>query len=306
MKNILITGGCGFIGSNLTVRLTEKKNKIRLLDNFSSNSRYSKSKYCEVIKGDICDKKTALKACKGMDVVIHLAASGSVIDSVADPLKNFQVNSAGTLNMLKSAVDMNVKKFIFASTGGALIGDAELPVTEISLPKPISPYGASKLCGEGYCNAFSKSYGIKTICLRFGNVYGPCSDNKKGVITNFIKSIIKKEPMKVYGDGKSSRDFLFVDDICQGIISAISKKWPSPCVLHLGSGVETTISDLAKLIIKTAGLDNYNIKHFPIRKGEVVRNFSSYSKARKILNFTPKFTLDKGIKSTYLWFKENI
>ena len=135
---------------------------------------------------------------------------------ITDPERNFEVNVQGTLNVLRAAVGAGVRRFIFASTGGALIGDATPPVSEQSLPKPISPYGASKLCGEAYCHAFAKSYGLETVCLRFGNVYGPHSAHKKGAVTVFIKALMTGEPIVIYGDGSASRDYVHVEDSAAG------------------------------------------------------------------------------------------
>jgi UDP-glucose 4-epimerase len=305
-RSVLVTGGAGFIGSNLVRRLLEKGFSVRVLDNFIQNTRHYLEKLdLEIIEGDIRDKETVLQAARGSDVIIHLAAFGSVVDSVTDPFLNFEVNVKGTLNVLDSAVKAGVKKLIFASTGGALIGNATPPVSEQSLPKPISPYGASKLCGEGYCHAFSSSYGLQTVSLRFANVYGPNSGHKKGAITAFIKALLRDEPIVIYGDGSASRDFLYVTDLCQGILLAVEKEFHEVAtVLHLASGVETTISQLANSLISISTRSRHQVIFKPARPGEVERNFAEYRLAREVMSFEPHYMLQDGLRLTWEWYKD--
>ena len=206
------------------------------------------------------------------------------------------------VNVLNIARESNVQRLIFASTGGALIGDAEPPVNENSLPKPISPYGASKLCGESYCHAFSKSYDITTVALRFGNVYGPHSAHKQGAVTKFIKSLLKDEPIVLFGDGSASRDYVFVDDLCEGIKSAIKAEIKSAETFHLASGVETSVLELANNLFEIAGKPKHPIDFRSARRGEVTRNFANYDKAASVLGFQPNYSLGKGLKLTWDWF----
>jgi UDP-glucose 4-epimerase len=241
----------------------------------------------------------------GHEIVVHLAAFGSVVDSVSAPEVNFEHNVFGTFNVLRAAKEAAVNKVIMASTGGALIGEAEPPVDEQSLPKPISPYGASKLCGEAYCHAFAKAYGLNTVALRFANVYGPYSAHKKGAVTAFIKAIMRGEPMVIYGDGSATRDFLYVDDLCDGICQAIEAELPPGEVLHLASGVETSVLDLAKRVAAAAGAPDHPIKFKPPRPAEVSRNFARYDRARKKLGFEPQWSLRKGLEETWRWFLDN-
>ena len=164
------------------------------------------------------------------------------------------MNARGTLVTLEEAARAGARRFVFASTGGALIGDAPTPVDESSLPRPISPYGASKLCGEGYCHAFRGSYGLETVALRFANVYGPRSEHKKGVVTTFVKSALRAEPLVIYGDGSATRDFIYVDDLCAGIAAALASP-AAEGVIHLASERETAVSELARLVIDITGAD---------------------------------------------------
>lgn len=302
VDKVLITGGRGFIGVNLAQRLGAECN-VRILDNCS---RVSPTGWDDVngefIEGDILDEEALAAAMAGVSQVIHLAAYGSVIESLKDPRANFETNARGTLNVLHAAVKAGVQRFIFASTGGALIGDTEPPVHEQSLPKPISPYGASKLSGEGYCHAFAKAYGLETICFRFGNVYGPHSAHKKGAVTAFIKALLQGEPIVIYGDGTASRDYIHVEDLCDGIIKGLYADITEPEIFHLASGRETQIVELAEMLRKVAHRPNHPILFRESRRGEVVRNFADYKKAATALGFSPTVKLEEGLSSTWQWY----
>lgn len=300
----LITGGRGFIGVNLVQALKTQMN-IRVLDNLKRSSPTGWSfDDVEFVRGDILDPSTLKHAFLGVKKVVHLAAYGSVVESIANPIDNFLINAQGTLNVLQASVSAGVEKIIFASTGGALIGDAEVPVRENSLPKPISPYGASKLCGEAYCHSFSKSYDLETVSLRFGNVYGPHSAHKKGAVTVFIKALMNDEPIVIYGDGQASRDYVYVDDLCCGISSALNTRTSGNEVFHLGSGRETTVLNLAKTLCEVAGKPNHPIHFKPHRQGEVTRNFADYKKAKLNLKFAPIWDVEEGLAATWKWFKQ--
>ena len=259
----------------------------------------------DVIVGDILQPESIALAMAGIDCVIHLAAFGSVIESIENPLPNFRVNVQGTLNVLHAAYAAGVRKVVFASTGGAVMGDTPPPVSEVSVPRPISPYGASKLCGEAYCHAFAGCYGLETVILRFGNVYGPWSAHKKGAVTTFIKALLRDEPIKIFGDGRQSRDFLHVSDLCDGIVRGVAASLPPPSTFHLASGVETTVRQLADLLIGIAGKRSHPITRRDARRGEVVRNFASSDRARLELGFGTHYGLETGLRETWTWFVEN-
>lgn len=303
-KKILVTGGCGFIGANLVPKLIEHGAEVRVLDNFTKGSPSNLQNIdAEIVEGDIRDINTVQKTLNGIDIVIHLAAYGSVIESIKDPFENFDINVRGTLVVLQACINSNVQKIVFSSTGGALIGNAEPPVDENSLPKPISPYGASKLCCEAYCNAFANSYELQTVMLRFANVYGPYSAHKLGASTAFIKNIMSNTPIKIYGDGTATRDYLYVEDLCKGIHMAVEQDLPPATTLHIASGIETSVLDLAHKIIEVSGKKKQDIQHLPSRRGEVTRNFATYEKAQKTLGFSPSVSLDEGLSKTWEWFQ---
>jgi UDP-glucose 4-epimerase len=298
----LVTGGAGFIGANL-LRQLDTAHDVRVLDNLVRGSRelLPADRDIDLIAGDIRDPDAVRRAVQGVDLVIHLAAFGSVVESVTDPVENFEINVRGTFEMLRGAADAGVERFVFASTGGAIMGDQEPPIDEHSLPWPISPYGASKLCGEAYLHAFAGSFDIKPVALRFANVYGPYSAHKKGVITRFIRAALAGGEFEIFGDGKASRDFLHVDDLCRGIIAAAESDL-SDEVLHLASGNETTINELARLILDLVGSD-VEIVHQPKRPGEVERNFANAGRARELLGWEPQLSLRDGMMNTIEWFR---
>ena len=298
----LITGGRGFIGVNLIQSLKDSR-RLNVLD---SLARSSPTGWVEsatnFYNADIVNPRVLAPAFQGVSEVVHLAAYGSVMESITDPRTNFSINVEGTFNVLQAAISAGVRRIIFASTGGALIGDAAPPVSEMALPKPISPYGASKLCGEAYCHAFAKANGIETVCLRFGNVYGPHSAHKNGAVTLFIKALMTSEPIVIHGDGSASRDYIHVDDLCVGIKAALDAPLLAAEVFHLSSGRETTVLELANILRNVAGKPTHPIEFRPARRGEVARNFANFSKAKKTFGFEPKWKIEDGLASTWEWF----
>lgn len=306
MSKLLVTGGCGFIGANLVPMLRASGHEITIIDNFSrgSISFLDDSNAYEVLEGDIRNEDFVKEVAFGKDVIIHLAAYGSVVESVIAPEENFSVNAEGTFRVLSAARHAGVEQVIFSSTGGALIGNASPPVNEKSVPRPISPYGASKLAGEGYCCAFANSYDMSVTALRFANVVGPISWHKKGAITAFFKAIMAGEPIRIYGDGSATRDFLYVEDLCLGIIAALNAKKPNFNVFHLASGREVSIKELARIICETASVPDYSMIFDSKRKGEVERNFAEFDLAKTELGFEPTISLEQAMENTWLWFKQ--
>jgi UDP-glucose 4-epimerase len=306
-EGILVTGGAGFVGATLVRRLVASGYRVRVLDNLSTGDpAHLAGVDAELVKGDIRDAAALDDALTGISAIVHLAAAGSVIGSVQDPEMNFEVNVIGTFRVLDAARRAGVGRVVLASTGGALIGDAVPPVNEQSLPKPISPYGASKLAGEGYAHAFAKTYGVRTVAIRFGNVYGPWCDRKRGVLNVFFESIHSGVPLVIYGDGSASRDYVHVDDISSALQLALDKDVPGGTVLHAASGVETTVRDLADLCRRAAGVPDHPIEYRPKRAGEVERNFASYDQANRILGYAPSVAREVGIPRTWEWFQEEV
>jgi UDP-glucose 4-epimerase len=306
-QRVLVTGGAGFVGATLVRRLAGSGHSVRVLDNYSTgNPAYLDGVDTELVEGDIRDTTALDAALAGIESVIHLAAAGSVVMSVADPVMNFEANVLGTFRVLDAARRAGLERVVLASTGGALIGDALPPVNEFSLPKPISPYGASKLAGEGYAHAFAKSFGLRTVALRFANVYGPWSGHKKGAMTVFFRALHTGQPIVIYGDGTSSRDYAHVDDIARALQLALEGDVPGGTVLHIASGVETTIAELADLCRNAAGKPDHPIEYQPRRVGEVDRNFATYDLAKQVLGYTPGIAREDGIAETWAWYQQHV
>jgi len=300
---ILVTGGFGFIGCSLVPKLVELGHTIVVLDNLSHSA--VREPICDhhYIIGDIRNENDVTSALDGVDIVIHLAASGSVVPSIEDPVHNFDTNVYGTFILLNLCRKHGVSKFILASTGGALMGNTPPPVSENSLPAPISPYGSSKLCCEAYCSSFAHSYDMSIVSLRFANVIGPFSYHKKGAVTAFFKSILYDKPMNIYGNGDASRDFLYVSDLCDGIVSSINKHLPGFNIFHLSSGVESTILSLANMVMKVSNKLSHPIIFHDSRTGEVDNNFAFNSKAKDVLSFEPSISFEHSIYLSWQWFK---
>jgi UDP-glucose 4-epimerase len=257
-----------------------------------------------LIVGDILDADITRKVTEGVDTIVHLAANAGVLQSVENPRQDMEVNVFGTFNMLEAARQNDVKRFIFSSSG-APIGECEPPIHEELAPHPVSPYGASKLSGEGYCSAFYQTYGLETAVLRFGNVYGSGSNNKSSVIAKFIKQALIGESLEIYGDGKQSRDFIYIDDLVEAIIKAAIVKEASGEVFQIATNKEHTVNEIADILsrlLKNRPVTDLQITYRKPRIGEVRRNFSDTSKACKLLGWKAKVSLDEGIENTVEWF----
>jgi UDP-glucose 4-epimerase len=300
---VLVTGGAGFIGVNLAPVLAEQGYATRCFDNFSTGRREDSERagYDEIVEGDILDAAALAEATRGCTRVVHLAAQSGVPASVADPIHDCAVNVRGTLHALLAARDAGVGGFVLASSSAPL-GEITPPAHEGLVPRPTSPYGASKLAGEGYCSAFAGSYGLSTVALRFSNVYGPFSYHKGSVVAAFCRRALAGEPLVVYGDGSQTRDFLFVEDLCRGIAAAVTTGG-SGLVAHLGSGTETTVLDLARQISQRLG--EVTIEYRAERAGDVTRSFSDISLARSRFGFEPHVGLAEGLDRTVAWFRES-
>jgi UDP-glucose 4-epimerase len=328
--NWLITGGCGFIGTALVKDLViEGDHFIRIIDNLSAGTRENLARACsytefdphalrpesdfplpdtcpsvQLIAGDILDGELALKVAKKIEVLVHLAASTGVAESVEDPRSDCLANVLGTLNYLEAARHNQVKRFIFASSG-APVGECEPPIHEGLAARPVSPYGASKLSAEGYCSAYFGTYGVETVALRFGNVYGPGSDHKNSVVAKFIKQAMYGETLEIYGDGRQTRDFIYIDDLMSAIRKAVTASHIGGEVFQIGTNRERTLAELVEIllpILARAGIKDVDVRHGPLRRGDVRRNFSDTSKARKLLGWQAQVELETGLKRTWEWF----
>lgn len=320
----LITGGCGFIGRNVVASLLRRTNdRIRVFDNLSVGTRddltavanYSEvladklrseidESRVELVIGDIRDRDLAVRVTSDIDVVVHLAANTGVGPSVVDPHLDCTTNVIGTLNYLDACRRNNVKRFVFASSG-APIGDCEPPLHEELPAHPVSPYGASKLAGEAYCSAFKRSFGIDTVALRFGNCYGPLSSHKGSVVAKFIREALAGAPWDLYGDGKQTRDFIFVDDVVEAIYLGATTDNVGGEVFQIATSIETTVLELTERLAATlerSGIAFAGMQRSAPRVGDVLRNFSDTRKAHARLGWSAQVSLDEGLDRTVRWF----
>ncbi|WP_425065293.1 NAD-dependent epimerase/dehydratase family protein [Reyranella sp.] len=304
MTKILITGGCGFVGSNLIRQIVERGRgeQLAVLDNETMGSpRDLPSVDIEYHKGDICDLALVSRVAKGCDTIIHLAANTRVIESIEDPTLNFEVNVRGTFNVLMAARDAGVRSVVMASTGGAILGDVEPPVHEGMVPQPAAPYGASKLACEGYASAFAGSYGMQVTALRFSNVYGPRSYRKGSAVAQFFKQVLDGKPITVYGDGSQVRDLVYVIDLCKGILQAIDANVSG--VFQLGTGKPTSINELLGEMKMVVGPQRWPaVNYEDWRAGEVRKTYCDITRAREAFGFAPATPLADGLQATWNWF----
>lgn len=297
---ITIIGGAGFIGTNIVKRLSQHY-EFKILDNGFNHSRHLEFKYLEI---GTASHEDLLESLVGSDVVINLAGHTRVLESVENPSLSFVYNVKGFFDVLIASKELGIKKIINASSGGAIIGDAKPPIDEGFLPKPISPYGASKLCNEAFASAFSGSYNMNIINLRFSNVYGKYCRYKESAVAKFIKQIISGDPIDVYGDGNQTRDFLFVEDLVDALNSCIVQDDISG-VFQLGSGIPTSVNELLENLARVSK-KNLNIKYVSAQQGEIENNYANITKAKSILDWNPTTTLEDGIHQTYDYLIENI
>jgi UDP-glucose 4-epimerase len=302
-KRVLITGGCGFIGANL-VRVVHEITgwDVRVVDDLRAGRReYLDGMDVEISIGNVADPAVLEPALEGVDAVIHLAAQTGVVPSVENPQRDFEGNAVATFRALDACRLLGVKHFVFASSGAAL-GDVTPPLHEELVPHPLSPYGAGKLTGEAYCQSFAGSYGMLAVSLRFSNVYGPASVNKNNAIPNFIKASLQQESIHIYGDGQQTRDFIYVDDLCNAIVMAVQAEDVAGEVFQLATGRETSVMELVELIGGVIGFSP-EVSFEPRRAGEVYKSRVDISKVRRKLGFEPRVSLEEGLDRTVAWYR---
>lgn len=304
MRNVLITGGAGFIGVHLADHLLRTGDyAVSVLDNESLGSRTNLDlDRVRFLAGDLRNADDVAAAVADQDAVVHLAADTRVMDSIEDPVNNFENNVIGTFNLLEACRAAGVGRIVAASTGGAILGDVPPPVHEGMAPSPTSPYGASKLMLEGYLSAYSGSFGVRGCALRFSNIYGPRSFHKGSVVAHFFKQILAEEPLVVYGDGSQARDFLYAGDLVEAIRAAVESE--ATGAYQLGSGRPTTVNELLDLMRKVTGRE-LDVQYRDFRAGEVRETWCQVDKAREELGFNPTTSLLDGLRETWEWFQSS-
>lgn len=300
---IVVTGGAGFIGSHLSELLVSQGREVLVFDNFSNPSPAFSPKKKNIFNGDVTRPADLKRAFSGATSVCHLAANISVVESVSNPAKVAETNVVGTHNVLKAAADANVQRVVFASSCAVYGDQHELPISESAPPNPLSPYAETKLAGEKLCSSFSESRGLSTIALRIFNVYGPGqspSGEYAAAIPKFISLSLKGKPHTIFGDGRQTRDFVYVGDVARAFALAVSARISSGSrhsALNIGSGVQTEILGLSTTI---GGLLKSNKKpeFAKPREGEILRSCGEISKAKKILGWSPEVSLKDGLAKT--------
>ena len=308
-KKVLVTGAAGFIGSNLIDKLLELGNEVIGIDNLITGTMKNLEKALKnnkftFIKGDITNIENLddLKD-NDFDIIFHQAALVSVIKSVKDPLATNNNNIMGTLKMLEFARKYDIPKFIYASSSSVYGESKDLPKKLTTLTKPISPYGVSKLSGECYSFAYYHTYGIKTVSLRYFNVYGPrqAINEYSGVITIFLNRVLNDKPPIIFGDGTQTRDFTYVDDVVNANILAAEKNNASGKVFNVGYGKQITINELAQKIIELTNKSNLQPVYTDPRPGDIKHSLADISETIKVLGYKPKISIDDGLKLYYNW-----
>ncbi|BAL81651.1 SDR family oxidoreductase [Caldisericum exile] len=304
---ILVTGGAGFIGSNVVDAFVEKGFEVGVLDNLSTGKEKNinpKAKFYNVDLRDFSSLEKVFVDFKP-EIVDHHAAQIDVRKSVKDPSFDAEVNIIGSINLFDLAVKYGVRRIIFASTGGALYGEPKvLPANEDTPIKPLSPYGVSKYCMENYLNYFKRLHGIERVILRYANVYGPRQDplGEAGVIAIFTGRILEGKPVTIFGDGTQTRDFIYVEDVVSANLLALDGVEGT---YNIGTGNETSVNEIVQVFEKVLRR-KVEVEYAKPRPGEVYRIALDYTRAKQSLGFEPKYTLEEGIKKTIEWYTKNM
>ena len=297
----LVTGGGGFIGSNLVRRLLELGHDVRVLDNFSTGNRrnlFDVLEEIEVVEGELRSYERVHNAMRGVEVVFHQGALPSVPRSVQDPLTTGAVNVEGTLNVLLAARDERVRRVVFASSSSVYGNTGTLPRVETQFPDPISPYAVSKLAAERYCVSFARVYGLETLTLRYFNVFGPNQDPTSqyaAVVPKFIAAVDAGEPVPIYGDGEQSRDFTYVDNVVEANVLAADAPEATGAVLNVATGAPRSVNALADAIGDVLG-KHVEREYLPARTGDVRDSWADVAEARRVLGWEPRVDLDAGLR----------
>ncbi|MFD0994116.1 SDR family oxidoreductase [Tenacibaculum geojense] len=320
-KKILVTGGAGFIGSNLCEVLVNQGNSVVCLDNFATGKRENlvglliKDNF-KLIEGDIRNLEDCRKAVDGVDYVLHQAALGSVPRSIKDPITSNEVNVGGFLNMLVAARDAGVKRMVYAASSSTYGDSKSLPKVEDVIGKPLSPYAITKYVNELYADVFSKTYGLEIIGLRYFNVFGRRQDPNgayAAVIPKFVGQFMRGESPVINGDGTYSRDFTYIDNVIQANLLSLlaERKEAVNTVYNVAYGDRNTLNDLVKYLKEYLSdfddsIANVQIKYGDTREGDIPHSLASIDKAKELLNYNPQFSLQKGLKEAVKWYWENL
>jgi nucleoside-diphosphate-sugar epimerase len=311
MSKVLVTGGGGFIGSNLTEALLKMGHQVRVLDNFSTGKKenlvyHEAYPFLEVVEGDLCDFATCQRAMEGIQYVFHQAALPSVQRSVEDPLTSNTVNTGGTLNLLVAARDMGVRRLIYAASSSAYGDTPTLPKKEEMTPSPLSPYALQKFIGEEYCRLFSELYNLETISLRYFNIFGPKQDPNSiysAVIPRFIGALLSGRSPVIYGDGEQSRDFTYIDNVVHANLLAMNAERTQGEVINVACGRRVSLNQLVRILQDIIG-SHVSPLYEEARQGDVRHSLADIRRGKTILNYDPKVGIEEGLRRTVEFFKK--
>lgn len=302
-RKVLVTGGGGFIGSNLVSGLLARGDTVRILDNFATGNRANLAGLeddVEIMEGELRSYERVHNAVRGVEIVFHQGALPSVPRSVQDPLTTSAVTIEGTLNVLLAARDEDVRRVVYASSSSVYGNSGTLPRTETQQPDPISPYAVAKLAAESYCVSFHRVYGLETVALRYFNVFGPRQDPKSqyaAVVPRFLATIAADEPVPIHGDGTQSRDFTFVANVVEANILAGEKEGAGGAVLNIATGRQASVNELADAI--GSALGKAVEKHYlPVRTGDVRDSWADVNEAKRVLGYETSVGLEEGLRLT--------
>ncbi|RJQ26767.1 MAG: SDR family oxidoreductase [Peptococcaceae bacterium] len=308
--NCLVTGGAGFIGSNLTARLLKKGHRVRVLDNLSTGRMENMKEFLskiQFLKGDLQSTETVQKAVEGIEVVFHQAAIPSVPRSLANPLASNETNVTGTLNLLVAACDAGVRRVVYASSSSLYGNSPHLPKREDMAPAPLSPYAVSKYAGELYLKVFCEVYGLEGVSLRYFNVFGPGQDPDSqyaAVIPRFITAVLNGGEPVIFGDGEQSRDFTYIDNAVEANLLAMSCPRAAGEAVNIACGEQVSLNTMVSRLGEIAGR-NIKPEHLPPRPGDVRHSLADLSRAGSLLNYRPLVDFNTGLKKLFAWFVEN-
>jgi UDP-glucose 4-epimerase len=309
-RRALVTGGAGFIGSHLVDRLVEAGWLVSVLDNLSTGKvtnirHHLENKRVALFRGSIVDEAVVRRSLDDAHTVFHLAAISGVTESVTDPEGTNETNVHGIVKLLDEARRRDVESIVFVSSAAVYGSSHTPPLRETLAPRPESPYGASKLAGEAYCSAFSSTYGIRTIVLRYFNVYGPRSKagQEGGVMMEFARRLSSGEPLRIFGDGRQTRDFVHVSDVVDATVRAAGSNLEAGEVLNVGSGKGISINELAASFLKESGSPRRNVLHLEAGRGEIRNSWASVSRAKSLLGYHPRMDLSTGIRELLSWYR---
>ena len=312
MRKIVVTGGAGFLGSHLVDKLIREGEEIIVIDNLfrgqtENIEQHIPNKKFTLLNDEIQNKTKINDALHLADAVIHFASISSVFRSIVEPEIVNTINVTGTLNMLNLCIKEEVQCFIFASSAAVYGGDRNRPLQENDSLHPLSPFAASKVAGEAYCKAYSETYGLNTIILRFMNIYGPrITKVYRRVCSKFAEATIRNEPLVIVGDGKQTRDFTYVTDAINAIILALNNKDIKSETFNIGTGKPTTINQLANLYKKISENPKQEIKYINAKKGDLIHSYADITKAKKKMGYNPKIDIGTGIPKYLEWYKKTM